>query len=471
MSARRIQAALLGLLAALAVLAWQAQPEGWYWRDPGPARWCAAALALLGYLLFCAALLRRRRRPPAPVSDQARLRVLYASQTGFAEQLARQAAAALTAAGRPASAQPLAELDAETLAAGGACLFVVSTTGEGDAPDSAFRFVQQVMVDRPSLAALRYGLLALGDRSYPRYCAFGRRLDEWLRQQGAQPLFAMLEVDNADPAALLRWQQRLGELAGTALAAWTPAAFRRWRLAERRLLNPGSAGGPVWHLALMPLESVADWQAGDIAEVQLPDGTQRDYSIASLPGDGRLELLVRESHRADGSLGAGSAWLCRDAAVGGEMALRLRENRGFHPPGDARPLILIGNGTGLAGLRALLKARAVAGQHRNWLIYGERNAACDHYYRAELQAWQAEGLLSHCDYAWSRDPPTPVYVQQLLREQAGRLRAWLAAGAAIYVCGSAQGMAQAVDATLRELLGEAELGRLIEQGRYRRDVY
>ncbi len=35
---------------------------------------------------------------------------------------------------------------------------------------------------------------------------------------------------------------------------------------------------------------------------------------------------------------------------------------GFHAPSDGRPLILIGNGTGLAGLRSLLKARIHAGQ-------------------------------------------------------------------------------------------------------------
>ena len=41
----------------------------------------------------------------------------------------------------------------------------------------------------------------------------------------------------------------------------------------------------------------------------------------------------------------------------------------------------------------------------------------------------------------------------------------------LYVCGSLEGMAAGVDAVLSELLGEAGLQTLIEENRYRRDVY
>ncbi len=41
----------------------------------------------------------------------------------------------------------------------------------------------------------------------------------------------------------------------------------------------------------------------------------------------------------------------------------------------------------------------------------------------------------------------------------------------IYICGSLQGMAAGVDQALIDMLGEQALQALIEQGRYRRDVY
>ena len=62
-------------------------------------------------------------------------------------------------------------------------------------------------------------------------------------------------------------------------------------------------------------------------------------------------------------------------------------------------------------------------------------------------------------------------MQDRLREAADELQAWIEDGAAVYVCGSLQGMAAGVDQVLREVLGDAVVEGLVEQGRYRRDVY
>ena len=158
-------------------------------------------------------------------------------------------------------------------------------------------------------------------------------------------------------------------------------------------------------------------------------------------------------------------------SVGAAVPLRLRRNSRFHLIEEDRPLIFIGNGTGLAGLRSLLRAAIAAGRNRNWLLFGERNQAHDFYCRDELQGWLARGELQRLDLAFSRDQAEKVYVQDRLREAADVLRAWLAEGAVIYVCGSLQGMAEGVDLALREILGDAALQQLNDDGRYRRDVY
>ena len=81
-------------------------------------------------------------------------------------------------------------------------------------------------------------------------------------------------------------------------------------------------------------------------------------------------------------------------------------------------------------------------------------------------------MLQRLDVAFSRDQAARVYVQNLLATQAKTLRHWvLQQGAAIYVCGSLQGMAQGVDAALRTALGEDTVDTLVRTGRYRRDVY
>jgi flavodoxin len=179
--------------------------------------------------------------------------VAYASQTGQAEGIARQTASLLHDAGKSVQLLPLASVRAEQLAAATQVLFIVSTYGEGDAPDNAARFVDEVMADPLALPSLRYALLALGDRTYAHFCGFGRALHEWLRASNAVALFAPEEVDMAEPDALANWWERLGAAASVQPPAVpAPQPFEAWTLAHRECLNPGSAGEPMYYLELAP---------------------------------------------------------------------------------------------------------------------------------------------------------------------------------------------------------------------------
>ncbi len=491
---------------------------------------------ITGWLLY---LDRRRKKRQvrdarkglsANASDAPAWLIGFASQSGFAEQLAWQTAGQLQAAGLPVKVQSLGSVSQDDLRQSENALFVVSTFGDGEAPDSARGFERSVLGQDLSLKGLNYSVLALGDRQYEHFCGFARRLHFWLTNQGGNALFAPVEVDSGDTTALLHWQQQLGQLTGHApAAAWPTAQYENWTLSQRSLLNRDSAGSDVYLLGLTS-PSPQSWQAGDLVEVlprncpwaiehfleglglagsdgvlidgmvhtldqalatrQLPtlrahlvglhaqalvDALvplgMREYSIASIASDGVLELIVRQERHPDGSLGLGSGWLTEHAALGSSISLRLRRNSGFHLPDVPVPLILLGNGTGLAGLRSLLKARIADGQQRNWLLFGERNIKHDFLCQDELQGWLASGDLALLDLAFSRDQEEKIYVQDRLRESAEVLRRWLSDGAAIYVCGSLQGMAAGVDQALVDILGSEAVERLIEQGRYRRDVY
>lgn len=490
---------------------------------------------MIAYAGICGWLVRRAnlrdRVVATSVIDDDTLWVVHASQTGFAAEVARLSHTSLERAGAAVQLVDLGRLTTDHLVKARRVLFIVSTTGEGDPPDPAIAFVNRVMTQSLPLASLHYAVLALGDRQYDQFCAFGHRLDDWLRRQGAQPLFDLVEVDNADQSALRHWQHHLGQLTGsTDMPDWSPPRYETWTLAERVESNPGSVGGPAFRIALTPpAETSLAWLPGDIAEIgprhsaatvaafvsdagapadatvvhadtterlgdvlarsQLPspdsargqsaqaiaDGLvalpHREYSIASLPADGSLQLLVRLMHRPDGACGLGSGWLGVHAPVGGSIALRVRSNPNFHPPLPTTPLILVGNGTGIAGLRAHLKARIAAGARRNWLLFGERQSDRDLHYREELEQWEAEGFLSRVDLAFSRDGAERRYVQHLLAAQADLLHEWVQEGAAIYVCGSLAGMAPGVDAALRDALGDGKVEQLLAEGRYRRDVY
>jgi len=489
-----------------------------------------------GWLLYLDRRRKKRQIKDArkgleqPGSDAPAWLIGFASQSGFAEQLAWQTAGQLQAAGLPVKVQPLADVSEQDLRDSSNALFVVSTFGDGEAPDSARGFERKVLGRAPSLESLNYAVLGLGDRQYQHFCGFARRLHTWLGEHGGKTLFAPVEVDGGDPYALRHWQQQLGLLTGQApVDTWQAPNYDNWTLTRRELMNPDSSGAPVYLLGLTA-PSTSSWLAGDLVEVlprngawaiehfldglgidgratveldglaqsleqalasrQLPENRAhlvglhaqalvnalvplalREYSIASIAADGVLELIVRQELHPNGSLGIGSGWLTEHVPVGGHISLRVRRNSGFHLPNEAVPMILLGNGTGLAGLRSLLKARIADGQQRHWLLFGERNREHDFLCRAELEEWLINGDLARLDLAFSRDQAEKIYVQDRLRESAGELKKWLADGAVIYICGSLQGMASGVDQVLNEVLGADEVERLIEQARYRRDIY
>ncbi|HYP81735.1 sulfite reductase subunit alpha [Variovorax sp.] len=454
----------------------------------------AAAATLLAYAAMCSAIfwrLRRRRRQDAATAaalagdgDRPATLVLHASQTGQALALAWQTAGWLAEGGEPVRVLPLNAVGADDLRQARRALFIASTYGEGDPPDGASVFAESVMDSAHADAwpALHYAVLALGDRQYRHFCGFGRRLDDWLAARGAQPERARIEVDNADPAALAQWRQLVRRSPGgpddatpeTSAASASPKLA--WRLAARELLNAGSAGAPVFLLSLVPRagDSLPEWRSGDLARLHLQadPGRPRDYSIASLPAEGSLQLMVRQERHPDGQLGAASGLLGTLLPIGGEVQLQLRPHHGFRLQGnDDRPLVLIGNGTGLAGLRSHLRHCAASGRHGHWLMFGERNAQHDRLLGSEIDGWLQAGVLARMDWVFSRDQEERRYVQHRLLTAGDELLRWLERGAAIYVCGSLQGMAQGVDAALRQIAGDDLVRELLRSGRYRRDVY
>ena len=471
---------------------------------------------ITGFLLYFA---RRRRKAAlaevvadtrAVPLDAATTLVAYASQTGSAERIARLTADALP----DAAALPIASLDPDRLARARRLFVVASTYGEGEPPDNARGFARTMERDAPDLSHLDYAVMALGDREYAEFCAFGHRVDRWLHDHGATRLFDAVEADGSDADAQRQWQHQLAGLgARTDQPDWAPAAMGEWRLVDRRLLNPGSLGGEAWQVMLEPVAGGAAWMPGDIVEILpqqdarrvdaylrassmadtagnraklmtsiLPTGAtgtatlkpigHREYSIASVAASGRVELIVRRCTAEDGFDGLGSGWLCHGAPLGGIVQARVRSNPAFHPPADdAIPLILIGNGTGLAGLLAHLSHRAARGGAAATLYWGERHPAQDDFLAQERQALLDAGVLNGQRLAWSRSPGGYHYVQDAVTADGAAIADAVGRGAAIYVCGSVQGMAPGVHAALAEILGDPVLEDMLGNGRYRRDIY
>lgn len=453
--------------------------------------------------------------------------ITYATQTGVAEQLAWSTATSLQEAHQPVQVKSVQQLTEVDLQQHEQILFVISTYGTGEAPDLASNFAKKLLKTNLRLQHVKYAVLALGSKEYPdTYCSFGHTVDEWLKNNGAKALFDIIEVDNANPTDIQNWNQALVKATKLDLHAVNiEKVFDNWTLQQRDLLNPNSLGQPAYNIELTASHE-AVWQAGDIAEIQpgnsperinkflqhhhilknavvdslqvsiekalwnkdltgeiepfanldhlleqLPTLPTREYSIASIPSQQVLRLVVRQQYDESGDLGLGSGWLTQHTEINQNVALRIRTNESFHLIDDNRPIICIGNGTGIAGLMSLLHTRTRHNYTDNWLIFGERQRAHDFFYASTIEAWQTMGMLKRLDLALSRDQEQRVYVQDIIRQNAAELVNWIERGAVLYVCGSIDGMASGVDQALIHILGEEQVDELRQQGRYRRDVY
>ena len=157
------------------------------------------------------------------------------------------------------------------------------------------------------------------------------------------------------------------------------------------------------------------------------------------------------------------------------------------PKQPERPIIMIGPGTGIAPMRALLQERAHERksigdtQGPNILYFGCKNRSLDYIYRDELEAFSEEGTMTELHLAFSREQAEKVYVQHLLAQRGAETWKLIDDGkASIFVCGAVK-MGADVDHTLQDILvqhggmsrekAKAYLGKLQTAGRFVQELW
>lgn len=137
------------------------------------------------------------------MEEKHKLLVLYATQTGNAMDAAECIGREAERRACPVSLLPIDQFDPSSLPDQSTVIFVVSTTGQGDTPDSMkvfWRFLLQRHLSQDWLEAVNYAVFGLGDSGYQKYNFVAKKLDKRLADLGGRPIIEKGLGDDQHPS-------------------------------------------------------------------------------------------------------------------------------------------------------------------------------------------------------------------------------------------------------------------------------
>jgi sulfite reductase (NADPH) flavoprotein alpha-component len=229
--------------------------------------------------------------------------VVWASQTGTAEEFAATCVEHLNGAGIAARLRGAEEVAVADLT--GTLLFVVSTTGDGDPPDNGIALWDALAAAEPGdLDNLNFSVLGFGDSSYADFCGFARKLDARLEHLGAHRIVDRALCEPDFEATAQAWTGRVTSALGdnepeTVKPSAQPLYSRANPLRTTIISNVELCGAgsdkDVRSIGFRLPAGTLEYDAGDALGVWPHNGPEAVAEFLELTGlDGGVEIAVGE---------------------------------------------------------------------------------------------------------------------------------------------------------------------------------
>src|SRR3954454_11537777 len=124
-----------------------------------------------------------------------KLTITYGTETGNSKKLASEFAAKAKKVGITTKLVSLDQYRLNDLPKEEYLLSIISTQGEGEPPAAAKKFYDHIHNNGFKLEKLKYGVLALGDTSYPLFCKAGEDVDQQLNKLGGERIIPLQKCD------------------------------------------------------------------------------------------------------------------------------------------------------------------------------------------------------------------------------------------------------------------------------------
>lgn len=248
---------------------------------------------------FLKKALAEAQSAPAQAGPAVPATILFGSQTGTAEGLAKKLLKTLKKGNFDPLVFDMADYDRSRLPQEKNLLVIVSTYGDGEPPDSATEFHGWLMgADAPQLEGVSFSVLALGDSGYPDFCQCGIEFDTRLAELGATRISDRIDVDVDPDEPYAEWSKAViaaiapidsfGQSSSDAEEVSADEGYSKTNpfpstvLENRNLNGPGSK--ETHHLALSLEGSDLEYQVGDaLAVFPVNPPELVDEIIANLP--------------------------------------------------------------------------------------------------------------------------------------------------------------------------------------------
>ena len=235
--------------------------------------------------------------PGNTTSSVQKITIAYGTETGNAKKLATSFAAKAKKKGLQPKLVSLEQYKPTDLQKEEWFFTVISTQGEGEPPAGAKKFYDYVHQNSLSLSKLNYGVLALGDTSYPLFCKAGEDVDEQLQKLGGKRIVPLQKLDTDYEEEAEEWINNLlhslTSAAATAATVIAPPAVKKagkktytGTIQSRVNLNGRGSAKQTFHLEIAAEEVV--FEPGDaigILPKNKPEIVQKIVTISGLPED------------------------------------------------------------------------------------------------------------------------------------------------------------------------------------------
>lgn len=170
-------------------------------------------LWLSGYL---AALGKGQFQQSQQTDEEHKALIAYGTETGNCQGIASALAFSFEQHKIPFTLKNLSQLRAKHLVKYQFVVLICSTHGDGDPPEPISLFYTSIMASNaPRLTGTQYAVLALGDSSYPKFCATGRGIDDRLSALGAGRLMFRRDCDVDYTETSKEWNEEVSRILST----------------------------------------------------------------------------------------------------------------------------------------------------------------------------------------------------------------------------------------------------------------